>query len=175
MNPTREELESVEWWDKNAPLYAEAFVFEGYHSEGSFMRWLGASGYLWTREWSRLQAPSSLTEYLMGDAVTYLRPNYVKLKNTSPTNSSRVLKFQLPIKEDFKLTLPEDIKVIRVDNQEGLVYLWGVCSSEETKEFSFKASKTGGDLGDLTGYDYVGFGYVVVQMELGLYYFMKEG
>lgn len=90
------------------------------------------------------------------------------------TINHRVLKYQIPIKEDFTVELPKDIEVIRVDNQEGFMYIWGKTAGGETSEFHFKASKTGGDLGDLTDYKYIGFGAIYIQMELGLYYFMKE-
>ena len=86
----------------------------------------------------------------------------------------RVLKYQIPILEDFKVTLPADIKFVRVDNQEGFLYVWGLTAGGETKDFHFKASKTGGGLGDLAGYAYIGFASIYVQMELGLYYFVKE-
>lgn len=94
--------------------------------------------------------------------------------DTPKVKNHQVFKYQLPISEEFTLELPKDIEILRVDNQDGFVYLWGLTAEEETEEFHFKASKTGGDLGDMTDYKYIGFGYVYVQMELGLYYFVKE-
>tara|TARA_R110000851_G_scaffold33443_4_gene89192 strand:+ start:2323 stop:2610 length:288 start_codon:yes stop_codon:yes gene_type:complete len=85
----------------------------------------------------------------------------------------KVLKYSIPILEAFTVELPADIEIVRVGNQDGYLYVWGLTAGGETKPFSFKASKTGGGMGDLTGYNYIGFASIYVQMELGLYYFIE--
>ena len=115
---------------------------------------------------------------------------YIRLQGGTPTKliegsntilevvrdiDHKVLKYQIPILEDFKVELPEDIEILRVDNQDGFLYIWGKTRNNcDTKEFHFKASKTGGSMGDLTNYRYIGFASIYVQMELGLYYFVEK-
>jgi len=90
------------------------------------------------------------------------------------TPSFRVLKYQLSMSEDFAVKLPVDFSPVRIAGVDGFVYIWGTCSTTELTKRKFKACKTGGYMGDIKGYTYVGCGSIHIQMELMMYYFMKD-
>ena len=83
-----------------------------------------------------------------------------------------IFKYQMPVLEDFEMTLPEGAEIIRMEDREGMFWLWAVVDTsapEETR--TFKAFKTGAEIPAGLNLKYVGFCAVFVQMELGLYIF----
>ena len=87
--------------------------------------------------------------------------------------SNRILKYRLKFGENFTVELPVDSQVIRVGTQEDEPFIWVLTSDAETTQtFTFKSAKTGGELGDLEDFVFIGMAPVYVQMELMLHYFM---
>tara|TARA_R110000782_G_scaffold241474_1_gene327936 strand:- start:673 stop:999 length:327 start_codon:yes stop_codon:yes gene_type:complete len=89
------------------------------------------------------------------------------------TDTGRIIfKYQMPVLESFEMQLPEGAEIIRMEDQEGLFWLWAVVNTEAPLETrSFKVFKTGAKMPDGVDLKYIGFCAVFVQMELGLYIF----
>lgn len=83
-----------------------------------------------------------------------------------------IFKYQMPVLEQFTMELPEGAEIIRMQDQDGLFWLWAVVDTEKPLETrSFMAFKTGAPIPRDVALSYVGFCAVFVQMELGLYIF----
>lgn len=83
-----------------------------------------------------------------------------------------IFKYQMPVLEEFTMTLPAGAEIIRIQDQGGLFWLWAVVNTDApTEERRFRAFKTGAAIPDDLKLRYVGFCAVFVQMELGLYIF----
>ncbi len=91
----------------------------------------------------------------------------------SDTTGLTIFKYQMPVKEEFDMTLPKGAKIIRVDDQDGMFWMWAVVDTNATTEKrKFKAFKTGGSGMDPSeNLNYIGFCKIYIQMELGLYIF----
>ena len=86
----------------------------------------------------------------------------------------RVYKYQLPILENVELELPVGAEVVRIDDLDGMIWLWAVVDTEAPTEIrEFFLYKTGGDMIDKP-LKYLGCGAVFIQMELMLYVFEEE-
>ena len=97
----------------------------------------------------------------------------------SDTVGVQVLKYQMPVLEYFTLELPEGAEVLRVDDQDGLLWLWALVDTRQPASLRhFVALKTGGQPPEVfhrsLGRRYLGFVRIFVQMELGLYIFEVE-
>ncbi len=86
-------------------------------------------------------------------------------------------KYQLGIEEMPSVEMPRGASVIRVDVQEGKLWIWAVVDTDEpTVRREFICRKTGAEFPILEcGYSwrYLGFGAIFIKMELGLYVFEK--
>lgn len=89
------------------------------------------------------------------------------------TDTGRIIfKYQMPVLEQFELTLPQGAEIIRMQDQGGFFWLWAVVNTEAPDEVrKFRAFKTGAKIPDGLNLVYRGFCAVFVQMELGLYIF----
>ncbi len=83
-----------------------------------------------------------------------------------------ILKYQMPVLEQFEMKLPEGAEIIRMEDQAGMFWLWAVVDIRKPDETrKFRAFKTGATIpDDFTG-TYRGFCKIHVQQELGLYIF----
>lgn len=97
-----------------------------------------------------------------------------KLRGKKMSNSSGkvIFKYQMPVLEEFTMQLPKGAEIIRMDDQDGMFWLWAVvdtrCADEERK---FYAVKCGANVPEIEGLVYRGFCAIFVQQELGLYIF----
>jgi len=83
-----------------------------------------------------------------------------------------IFKYQMPVLEQFTMTLPAKAEIIRMEDQGGMFWLWAVVDTNApAEERRFRAFKTGAAMPDDVRLRYVGFCAVFVQMELGLYIF----
>ena len=81
-------------------------------------------------------------------------------------------KYQMPVLEQFTMTLPMGAQIIRMADQGGMFWLWALVDLRRPEEIRrFRAFKTGAQVPDGLDLEYVGFCAVHVQMELGLYIF----
>lgn len=99
----------------------------------------------------------------------------IRGKKMSDNKGKVIYKYQMPILEEFYMTLPKDAEIIRVDNQDGMFWLWAVVDTEVPDEKrKFYSVKCGANVpdGDLK---YLGFCAIFIQQELGLYIFEDVG
>lgn len=90
----------------------------------------------------------------------------------SETTGLTIWKYQVPVLERFTLELPRSARVLRIDDVDGMTWLWALVDTHRAKETrTFRAFKTGAPVPDDVTLVYVGFYRVFVQMELGLYVF----
>lgn len=83
-----------------------------------------------------------------------------------------IYKYQMPVLEEFTMSLPEGAEIIRMEDQGGMFWMWAVVNTDaESTTRHFRAFKTGAKIPDGLNIRYVGFCAVFVQMELGLYIF----
>lgn len=83
-----------------------------------------------------------------------------------------IFKYQMPVLEEFEMTLPEGAEIIRMEDQGGMFWLWAVVNTDNKDESrKFRAFKTGAAMPSDVDLEYIGFCAVHVQMELGLYIF----
>lgn len=99
----------------------------------------------------------------------------IRGKKMSDNKGKVIYKYQMPILEEFYMTLPKDAEIIRVDDQDGMFWLWAVVDTEVPDEKrKFYSVKCGANVpdGDLK---YLGFCAIFIQQELGLYIFEDVG
>lgn len=85
-----------------------------------------------------------------------------------------IFKYQAPVKEQFSLSLPIGAEILRVDDVDGMFFLWAIVDTEEslTELRHFECYKTGAPFRvDPSKLNYLGFWKIFVQMELCLYVF----
>lgn len=83
-----------------------------------------------------------------------------------------IFKYQMPVLEEFTMTLPEGAEIIRVADQGGMFWMWAAVHTDlPDEERHFLAFKTGAAMPTDRVLRYVGFCAIHVQMELGLYIF----
>lgn len=91
----------------------------------------------------------------------------------SGTSGNRIWKYQMPVKEQFEMSLPEGAQIIRMAGENGYLWLWAVVNTEaplETRYFkSFKAGGTMPD--DMALHVFRGMAHIYIQAELMLYIF----
>jgi len=91
-------------------------------------------------------------------------------KKMSESKGRVIYKYQMPVLENFKMKLPKGAKILRVQDQGGMFWLWAeVRTDVPDEERTFWAFKCGGKIPDGLNLVYIGFCAVFVQMELGLY------
>lgn len=87
-----------------------------------------------------------------------------------------IFKYQMPVLEQFAMTLPAGAEIIRMEDQGGMFWMWAVVNTDAPpEERLFRAFKTGAKMPDGVPLRYIGFCAVFVQMELGLYIFEEVG
>lgn len=83
-----------------------------------------------------------------------------------------IFKYQMPVLESFTMQLPKNAEIIRVEDQDGMFWMWAVVNTDaELEDRNFLAFKTGAKMPDNVPLKYIGFCKIFVQMELGLYIF----
>lgn len=84
-----------------------------------------------------------------------------------------IFKYQMPVKEQFHVELPAGAQIIRVQDLDGMFWLWAVVDTNAPMEKRFfRAFKTGAKIPDnFNTAHYLGMCAVFIQMELGLYIF----
>ena len=92
-------------------------------------------------------------------------------KMASPQGET-IFKYQIPALEQFELSLPKGAEILRIDNIDGVAWLWAKIDTRKPDETrKFRAFKTGGDIPSGLDLKYIGYYAIFVQMELGLYVF----
>lgn len=87
-----------------------------------------------------------------------------------------IFKYQMPVLEQFTMRLPLGAEIIRMDNQDGMFWLWAVVDTRKPDEVrKFHTVKCGGNVPENKNLVYRGFCKIFVQQELGLYIFEDIG
>lgn len=91
----------------------------------------------------------------------------------SDTGGNRIWKYQMPVAEEFTMQLPVGAQIIRMDGENGYLWMWAVVDSDApTEDRHFAAYKAGGTMpDDLSNHTFVGKAYIYIQQELMLYIF----
>jgi hypothetical protein len=91
----------------------------------------------------------------------------------SGTTGNRIWKYQMPVSEQFTMTLPAGAQIIRMAGENGYLWLWAVVDpSAPNEERHFAAFKAGGTMpDDLSKHEFVGMAHIFIQQELMLYIF----
>jgi hypothetical protein len=92
-------------------------------------------------------------------------------------NTGRVIyKYQMPVKEEFTLSLPISAQILRVASENGFLWMWALVNTEnDIEERKFGAYKTGGTIPEYHILEYIGCCPIFIQQELMLYIFeIKE-
>ena len=91
----------------------------------------------------------------------------------SGTTGNRIWKYQMPISEQFEMTLPVGAEILRTQGEGGYLWMWALVDTSKVDEVryfhSFKAGGTMPD--DLSNFYYVGMASIYIQAELMLYIF----
>jgi hypothetical protein len=83
-----------------------------------------------------------------------------------------IFKYQMPVKERFTMMLPQGAEILRMEDQDGLFWLWAIVRTGVPDEpRNFYAFKTGGKIPEDLSIRYVGRCAIFIQMELMLYIF----
>lgn len=89
----------------------------------------------------------------------------------------KIFKYQLKIQEKQELTLPQGAKIIRVDDLDGMFFLWAMVNADAdwpTEVVNLEFYKTGQPIDNPDGLCYIGFCKLFIMQELGLYAFRRE-
>lgn len=91
----------------------------------------------------------------------------------SSTQGLTIYKYQMPILEEFTMDLPMGANILRVEDQDGMFWMWAMIDTRaEMETRHFVAVKTGGSFPEVECIiKYLGFCRIFIQMELGLYIF----
>jgi hypothetical protein len=86
-----------------------------------------------------------------------------------------IYKYQIPVKEKVEIELPKNAQILRVDEVDGLNFLWAIVNTDENAEKEIRyleLYKTGAEITTpLRDLKYLGTCKLFVQMELCLYTF----
>lgn len=94
----------------------------------------------------------------------------------SDVSGLTIFKYQMPVLEEFTLDLPENALILRVDDIDGMFWMWAMVNTNAPVETrTFRAFKTGAAMPSDRFLRYIGFCRIFVQMELGLYIFEDLG
>jgi hypothetical protein len=83
-----------------------------------------------------------------------------------------IYKYQIPIKESFTISMPKNAKIIRIDDVDGLCFMWAeVDTNNPNENRDFRAYKTGQEFKNEEGISlsYLGFCKIFIAQELCLY------
>jgi len=94
----------------------------------------------------------------------------------SDVSGLTIFKYQMPVLEEFTIDLPQNAWVLRVEDIDGMFWMWAMVDTNAPVETRrFRAFKTGAPIPSDRVLGYVGFCRIYVQMELGLYIFEDFG
>lgn len=81
----------------------------------------------------------------------------------------------MPVQEKIQLELPKGANIIRVDDVEGLFFLWAIVDTEEpeTEIRYIEFYKTGQPIEQVETLTYLGLCKLFIMQELGLYTFER--
>ena len=84
-----------------------------------------------------------------------------------------IYKYQIPVAETCTLELPRCSEIIRVEDVEGLFYVWALVDNSitQTETRYLELYKTGQEVKHNKEMKYLGFCKIYIGMELGLYVF----
>lgn len=88
----------------------------------------------------------------------------------------KIYKYQLKIQEKQELLLPEGSKILRVDDVDGMFFLWAMVNTDPdvpTETVYLEFYKTGQPIDNRDGLCYIGFCKLFIMQELGLYVFHR--
>lgn len=88
---------------------------------------------------------------------------------------NKIFKYSLPVKEKFSINLPKGAQIIRVEDVDGLFYLWAIVNTDEnypTETRYIECYKTGQSIDTpLEDLKFLGTCKIFIMMELCLYMF----
>ncbi len=85
-----------------------------------------------------------------------------------------IYKYNLPVKEKCVIELPKGSQIIRVDDVDGLFYLWAIVDTDENCPLEKRALefyKTDQPIENADNLLYIGMCKLFIMQELGLYVF----
>ena len=89
-----------------------------------------------------------------------------------------IYKYQLPVKESFELQMPKDSNILRVEDVDGMFWLWAMVDLRKPLvAYKFRAFKTGSSIPDDVASKlvaYAGVCKLFIQQELALYVFLES-
>lgn len=88
----------------------------------------------------------------------------------------KIFKYPLPVQEKFDIGLPAGAKIIRVEDVDGHFFLWAIVNPDpewpvEIRHLEFY--KTGQEIHNSEGLQYLGLCKLFIMQELGLYVFER--
>lgn len=87
----------------------------------------------------------------------------------------KIYKYSVPIKEKYVIQLPKDAQIIRVEDVDGLFFLWAIVDTDESAELEnryLEFYKTGQEIPtDLADLKFLGTCKIFIMQELCLYAF----
>lgn len=88
----------------------------------------------------------------------------------------KIYKYSLPVQEKYSIELPLGAKIIRVEDVDGLFFLWAMVDTDpdyptELRHLEFY--KTGQPIEGSDGLVYLGLCKLFIMQELGLYVFER--
>ena len=89
---------------------------------------------------------------------------------------NKIFKYSLPVQEKYSIELPAGAKIIRVEDVDGLFFLWALVNIAEDhpKEIrNLEFYKTGQPIENPEGLVYLGLCKLFIMQELGLYVFER--
>lgn len=91
----------------------------------------------------------------------------------SDASGEVIFKYQMPVKERFTMLIPSGAEIIRMEDQDGMFWLWAIVNTTHMdEELTFHSVKCGGKMPEVEGrLVYRGFCRIFIQQELGLYIF----
>ena len=88
---------------------------------------------------------------------------------------NKIYKYPLPTKEKYQIDLPKGAKIVRVEDVDGLFYLWAIVNTDEqhtTEKRCLEFYKTGQQIETpLEQLNYLGVCKLHIMQELCLYVF----
>lgn len=119
-----------------------------------------------------IPASDPVAEALSAEAIDTGWDETLRGPRMSDAAGKVIFKYQMPVLERFTMKLPAGAQIIRMEDQDGLFWLWAVVDTNAPQEDrAFMAFKTGATIPTDANLSYIGFCAVFVQMELGLYIF----
>lgn len=89
---------------------------------------------------------------------------------------NKIYKYPVPVREKYDIELPKGATIIRVEDVDGLFFLWAIVNPEETDTqiFYLEFYKTGQPIETpVDDLKYLGLCKLFVMQELGLYCFLN--